>query len=151
MNLFLSLLHRANQIATECYLTSGGRPGATTARQVQLLAAIDASHCPSQTALVVSTGIDRTTVTNVIRRLETQRLIERSRSIYDGRAYEVRLTDEGRAALASGAPILAQVESQLLEELPTAERSQLLSTLAKIVRTYESRALAKSIDNSSAE
>jgi len=113
-----------------------------TARQVQVLAAIDATDGPSQTTLVNMTGVDRSTLADIVRRLQKNKLIERRRCKSDARAYAVRLTEAGKQALASGMPALVSVEKSLLASLPTKERSNLLAALSKMVEAHEARGRA---------
>jgi DNA-binding MarR family transcriptional regulator len=134
----ISLLHRANQIATESFSSAVGDT-AMTARQVQVLAAIDATDGPSQTTLVNMTGVDRSTLADIVRRLQKNKLIERRRSKVDARAYVVKLTEAGKQALASGMPALVSVEKSLLASLAGKERSDLLATLSKMVEAHEAR------------
>ena len=74
----LALLHRANQIATERFSDALGDSD-MTARQVQVLAAIEANEGASQTAIVNLTGIDRSTLADIMRRLSKHKLIARRR------------------------------------------------------------------------
>ena len=128
----LALLHQANQLATERFKETLG-DGDLTARQVHVLAAIGANEGLSQTGIVVATGIDRSTLADIARRLLKRKLIERIRSKDDARAYMVKLTEAGRKALAGGKPALASVEKILLAALPTKQRSELLAMLANVV------------------
>ncbi len=68
-----------------------------TATQAQVLCALLNSEGGSQTILVSKTGIDRSTLADVVRRLLKRGLIARKRTKEDQRAYAVRLTPEGRA------------------------------------------------------
>ncbi len=137
----LALLHRANQIATESFAAALGESG-ITARQVQVLAAIEANEGSSQTQIVEVTGVDRSTLADIVRRLQKNRLIERRRSKDDARAYVLKLTDAGRQALASGKPALAAVEKDLLTALPAKDRSILLDLLGTAVEAHEARGRA---------
>lgn len=135
---FLALLHRANQIATESFAAALG-DSHITARQVQVLAAIEANEGSSQTAIVEITGVDRSTLADIVRRLQKNRLIERRRSKQDARAYMLKLSEAGRQALASGKPALAAVEKDLLAALPAKDRSVLLDLLGKTVEAHAAR------------
>ena len=132
----LPLLHRANQIATERFADALG-DGEMTARQVQVLAAIDANEGLSQTRIVAETGIDRSTLADIIRRLQKRGLIERRRTKNDARAYAVKLTAAGRRQLANGQPALGGVEKGLMSALPAKQRTELLSMLQSIVAAGE--------------
>jgi DNA-binding MarR family transcriptional regulator len=125
----LYLLHRANQIATESFSSAMGDSDLTP-RQVQVLAAIEANEGSSQTKIVELTGVDRSTLADIIRRLQKNKLIERRRSKADARAYVVKLSEGGKQALAIGKPALAAVEKGLL---PAKGRAELMALLEKII------------------
>ena len=128
----LALLHRANQIASDRFSETIGDHG-LTARQVQVLAAIEANEGGSQTDIVNITGIDRSTLADIIRRLSNRKLIERRRTKEDARAYAVKLTDAGRNELALGKPAVGKVEQNLLSVLPANRQTDLLALLEFIV------------------
>ena len=134
----VALLHRANQIATESF-AAALIDSQITARQVQVLAAIEANEGASQTTIVEVTGVDRSTLADIVRRLLKNRLIERRRSKKDARAYVLKLSEAGRQALASGKPALAAVEKGLLSALSAKDRSVLLDLLGKMVVAHENR------------
>jgi DNA-binding MarR family transcriptional regulator len=132
----LSLLHRANQIATESFSKAMG-DSELTPRQIQVLAAIEANEGSSQTQIVELTGVDRSTLADMIKRLQKNKLIVRRRSKEDARAYVVKLSEGGKQALAIGKPALATVEKALL---PTKSRAELMALLEKIVAARGSAA-----------
>ena len=137
----LALLHRANQIATESF-ASTQEDSDITARQVQVLAAIEVNEGSSQTKIVEITGVDRSTLADIARRLLKNRLIERRRSKDDARAYVLKLSEAGRQALANGKPAVAAVEKNLLAALPAKDRSVLVDLLSKMVEAHEERSRA---------
>ncbi len=128
----LPLLHAANQIANEQFAAALG-DGDLTVRQVQVLATIEANEGASQTRISNLTKVDRSTLADIVRRLQKQKLIERRRSKVDSRANVLKLTRVGREALAKGNPALASVEEQMLACLPAKDRDSLLDMLGKIV------------------
>jgi len=127
----LALLHRANQVATLKFADAIG-DGQVTARQVHVLSAIETHEGASQTEIVELTGIDRSTLADIMRRLQRNKLVERRRSKTDARAYVLKLTDAGRQALAACWPMLESVEAQLLSTLPSRQRAEMLAMLEKI-------------------
>ena len=135
----VALLHRANQVATQRFADALG-DGELTARQVQVLAAIEANEGLSQTRIVAETDIDRSTLADIVRRLQKRRLIERRRTKDDARAYAVKLTAAGREELANSQPALGSVEKGLLSALPAKQRSELLSLLRTVVAAGEAAA-----------
>lgn len=64
----LHLLHRAGQRADELFTTTMGENDLTP-RQFAVLKAVARLENPSQTALVQDTGIDRSTIADIVRRL----------------------------------------------------------------------------------
>ena len=138
----IALLHRATQVATERFAAAVGDSD-LTARQLQILDTIEAHDGPSQTDIVNVTGIDRSTVADIVRRLSKRKLIERKRSKDDARAYIVKLTVTGREALASGGPALGATEQGLLAALPVRQRSELLAMLGKVIASGEAAKVTK--------
>jgi DNA-binding MarR family transcriptional regulator len=132
----LALLHRANQVASE-RLADALANSEVTARQVQVLVAIEAKEGATQTNIVDLTGIDRSTMADIMRRLQNNKLIERRRTKGDARAYAVKLTQAGRLVLAVGKPALGSVEKSLLSKLTAAERADLLTLLGQVVASVE--------------
>ncbi len=100
------LLHRALQLALDYHLDAAG-PSALTQRQFTVLSAAAGAEGMTQNDLVRATGIDRSTLADLVARLLTKGLLLRERSATDGRANTVRLSDAGRDALAEGASAAA--------------------------------------------
>jgi DNA-binding MarR family transcriptional regulator len=91
----LHLLHRAGQCADELF-AANMRDSELTPRQYVVLRAVADSEDPSQTTLVEKTGIDRSTLADIVRRLVERGLLQRRRTRRDARMYAVRLTDARR-------------------------------------------------------
>jgi DNA-binding MarR family transcriptional regulator len=94
------LLHRAAQRALDLYVAEAG-PGAITQRQHAVLAAVADHEGAAQADLVTATGVDRSTLADMVSRMIDKGLLARERSTLDARANAVRLTDAGRTALAA--------------------------------------------------
>jgi len=108
------LLHRALQRALDIYAEEFGE-GAITQRQFAVLAAADAREGATQADLVRVTGIDRSTLADMAKRMIDKGLLERERSSLDARANAVRLTAAGRAALGEAQPRMAAADGRLLK------------------------------------
>ncbi|THD57728.1 MarR family transcriptional regulator [Phenylobacterium sp.] len=108
------LLHRALQRALDIYVEEFGESGITQ-RQFAVLAAADEHEGATQADLVRITGIDRSTLADMARRMIGKGLLERERSNVDARANAVRLTDAGREALIEARPKMAQADGRLLK------------------------------------
>jgi len=92
-----------------------------TRAQVQILDAVKNHASSSQTDLVALTGIDRSTLADIVRRLVRKGLLQRQRNKQDARAYVVKLTDEGKKALAAARAAIRPIDRAM--------RPQILSTL----------------------
>lgn len=128
----LHLLHRAGQCADELFSISVGAADLTP-RQFAVLKAIADSEEPSQTVLVEKTGIDRSTMADIMRRLLSKGLVQRRRTRKDARMYAVRLTDKGQSALKQAEPAARTTDERILGSLPAAQRDAFLKALSRIV------------------
>lgn len=128
----LHLLHRAVQVTEGLFQREIVASGLTP-RQFVLMAAIAASEGASQTELVSATGMDRSTLADVVRRLVNKGLIERERRKTDARAYEVSLTAKGRKALEIAMPEIERVEAEVIAALPGERAQQFREDLRTIV------------------
>jgi DNA-binding MarR family transcriptional regulator len=150
------LLRRTEQFASDIFMKAGG--DGVTLRQTVLLAAIAESEGASQSDLVRATGIDRSTLAEMMARMEKKGFIARQAARDDGRAKSVKLTASGRAKLAETLPAVREVDAQLIEALPRNKRLSFRVTLsalaaaadkahdaeaAEIKRTKKERKLAK--------
>ena len=135
------LLHRALQLALDIYAEETG-PDALTQRQYAVLAAVAAHEGLTQTDLVHATGIDRSTLADLVARMIGKALIARERSASDARANTVRLTETGRAALTATGPRVAAADARILKLLPARKRDTFLSVLHDMGRAAESAAVS---------
>lgn len=131
----LHLLHRAGQIADELFtLKTGGSD--LTPRQFEVLRAISHSDEPSQTVLVEMTGIDRSTLADIVRRLVDRGLVTRKRTRHDARMYALRLSEKGDAAIRAAMPAVEQTDEALLSSLPQRDRETFLKGLERVVEEF---------------
>jgi DNA-binding MarR family transcriptional regulator len=135
----LHLLHRAGQCADELFAVNAAN-AELTPRQFAVLKAIADCHEPSQTALVDKTGIDRSTMADIVRRLIAKHLAQRRRTRGDARTYVVRLTDRGQAMLRLAEPAARSTDERILASLSPGERDAFLRSLARIVTTIAASA-----------
>ncbi len=133
------LLHRALQLALDIYAEETG-PDAVTQRQYAVLAAVAAHEGLTQTDLVRSTGIDRSTLADLVARMIGKTLLARQRSTADARANTVSLTEAGRAALEAAKPRVAAADARILKLLPTRKRDAFLGVLRDMGRVAEAMA-----------
>lgn len=128
----IHLLHRAGQCAGDIFQSEMSRDELTP-RQFAVLLTVAANEGLSQTQLVDLTGIDRSTLADIVRRLLKKGALQRRRTREDARAYAVKLTDDGRALLEKARPIAERVDAKILAALPEAERRAFLANLGVIV------------------
>lgn len=130
----IHLLHRAGQCADELFAHNVGQADLTP-RQYAVLRAISETDEPSQTTLVNRTGIDRSTMADIVRRLMSKGLVQRRRTRRDARRYAVRLTDRGEQALRLAEPAARSTDERILASLPATQRDAFLRQLTRIVAT----------------
>lgn len=128
----LHLFHRAVQVVTEIYQAEMGNYD-LTARQYAVLFALAHSDGLSQSKLVDATGIDRSTMADIVRRMLKKGIIQRKRDKDDARAYEVKITDEGVSLFKAVAPIVRRIEEKLLSSLNGKRVDEFLEDLALVV------------------
>ncbi|MBX7248551.1 MAG: MarR family transcriptional regulator [Caulobacteraceae bacterium] len=130
------LMHRVLQIALDIYAEEAG-PGAPTQRQYAVLAAVADNEGLTQTDLVNATGIDRSTLADLVARMMGKGLLARERSATDGRANTVRLSSEGRAALDAARPRVEAADRRILSLIPRGKRDSLMKILGELAREGE--------------
>ncbi|MBI5939474.1 MAG: winged helix-turn-helix transcriptional regulator, partial [Caulobacterales bacterium] len=114
------------------FYAEGGGPGGVTQRQHAVLSAVAAKEGAAQADLVAATGVDRSTLADMVARMLDKGLLVRERSAVDARANAVRLTDAGRAALAEIGPRADAADARLLALLPKGKREAFLDALAAL-------------------
>ena len=125
------LLHKVLQLALDLYAEETGK-GALTQRQYAVLAAAATTDGASQTDLVEMTGIDRSTLADMVARMIEKGWLARERSKTDARAKTVRLTDKGSNALKDIAPKVAAADERILGHLLASRRSGFVSALGSL-------------------
>ena len=130
------LLHRAGQAAGDIF-HGEMKDGDLTPRQLAVLVTVAGNEGLSQTGLVERTGIDRSTLADIVRRMQRKGLLQRRRTKEDARAYAVRLTDEGRRVLKIADPLARRVDDRILDALPVKHREQFIDDLLTIVEALQ--------------
>jgi DNA-binding MarR family transcriptional regulator len=125
------LLHRVLQLALDYHAEASG-PAGLTQRQYTVLAAAAAADGVSQSDLVRATGIDRSTLADLVARMMAKGLLERERSATDARANTVRVSQGGKQALTEGGKPAARSDARLLDLLPPKKRESFVKTLTTL-------------------
>ncbi|MEO9873945.1 MAG: MarR family winged helix-turn-helix transcriptional regulator [Anderseniella sp.] len=121
-------LKRAAQYSADLYSDRRGKSGLTQ-RQFTVLEAVFHNEGQSQTTLVKETGIDRSTLADLVNRLETHGYLSRKRSDKDARVNFVSLTEAGRDMLLNAQPQVSLVDQALVEALPERNRKAFVASL----------------------
>ena len=108
------LMHRVLQLALDIYSEETGPDGLT------------------QTDLVRATGIDRSTLADLVSRMTTKGLLDRVKSSIDARAKAVSLSAAGQAALDAARPKVEAADKRILALLPKAKRDGFLDLLGEL-------------------
>src|SRR5580698_8631325 len=125
------LIRRCQQFYGDLYARESGARELTK-QQYTLLAALEHNDGASQTVLVDITGIDRSTLAEMVRRMLEKGLLSRERTEEDQRANAVAISPAGRKALRSARNAADRAERALLDALPPAERGKFVKALAQI-------------------
>ncbi len=132
------LIYRAHQLVADSFAT-GADPAALTMRQYVLLSAIAIHGGASQSDLVRKTGIDRSTLAEMIARLQSRGLVDRGRTAKDGRTKSVRITPEGKKAIEEALPRAERADKALLTLLSKRRRAHLMEILLTITESVEDK------------
>jgi len=130
------LIRRCQQYYGDLYASEAGARELTP-QQFTVLAALEHNEGASQTTLVDITGIDRSTLAEMARRMVEKGLLERERTEEDQRANSVVITANGRKALRSARLAAERAERALLDALPASDRVKLVKMLGQIAAAAE--------------
>jgi len=126
------LFRRMQQIAVAIFVEECKAFDLTPVQYAALIA-IHTHPGIDATRLSAVIAFDRSTLGNVIERLEGKKLIERKPSPEDKRAKLLYLTRAGTALLREIAPSVDRAQSRMLQPLKPADRRALMALLAQLV------------------
>lgn len=135
------LLHRAQQIAAN-HSAAALKSAGLTLRQFSVLAALSGNEGVSQSDLVNATGIDRSTLADMVARMETGGMIKRSDSKTDARAKSVSLTAKGKKAFDKALPAVTKADMAIFATLAKAKQDALMQGLGGLVEDAEKKVAA---------
>jgi len=130
------LLHRAQQFAADRFNEATGGVQITQ-RQFAVLTAVSEEEGLTQTRLVKVTGIDRSTLAELVARMTSKGLLIREKAPGDARANAVRFTDEGRKLYETALEGAKAADAAILEALAKNKRASFVENLTRIARTIE--------------
>jgi MarR family transcriptional regulator, lower aerobic nicotinate degradation pathway regulator len=132
------LIRRLHQIhvsifAEECAAES------ITPVQYSVLATLDQSGAIDQATLSRAVALDRTSVADIVARLERRRLLKRRVSPEDRRMMLAELTSQGRGLLGRLEAATARAHERTIESLPDKEKTFFLEALTRLINSNDDR------------
>jgi DNA-binding MarR family transcriptional regulator len=109
-----------------------------TGPQFAVLIAVDSHPGVDQGSLASSVALDRSTMTDVVRRMEDAGLIVRQTALHDGRRKLLYLTEEGGRRLAEVNRLTRALDEDLLRGYEGAERDRIMRELTRLAGHWES-------------
>jgi DNA-binding MarR family transcriptional regulator len=128
----LHLLHRVHQRATELFQEKMSGID-ITARQYVVLVTVAQNDGASQQDIIDDTGIDRSTVSQIMQTMIRKGLLKRKRTKEDARAYAITVTDQGRDILKASEAIVEGVNEALVAALPATRAKTFIDNLRSII------------------
>lgn len=130
------LIRRAQQLHAAVFAEVVSESNLTTP-QFAVLTALRNQPNIDQVRLSQRLAIDRSTIADVVNRLEERGLIRRKRDTKDARRNLLVLTPSGRALHDRTAPEVVEVGQLLLAPLTERERKTLMTLLARIIAAHD--------------
>jgi DNA-binding MarR family transcriptional regulator len=126
------LLHRAAQHMRTALDEAAQGHGLTGARDWIVLSALASGPRQTQLSLAQSLGLDKTTMTSLLDRMESRGLITRCTDSHDRRARIPELTEQGKRVQAAVTSARDRVEAGLLSGFTVDEQAQLRALLTRL-------------------
>jgi DNA-binding MarR family transcriptional regulator len=126
------LIRRAQQIAVSIFLEECAEFDLTPVQYAALFAINDTPGIDA-TRLSSVLAFDRSTLGNVLDRLENKKLVARSTTPDDKRVKVLRLTPKGQQVLATVEPLVVQAQQRILAPLSEADQKKFVTILEQLV------------------
>jgi DNA-binding MarR family transcriptional regulator len=126
------LIRRLQQIAVAIFMTETKRFNITPV-QYSALVAVEMHPGIDQTTLVNIIAFDRSTIGNVVGRLESKRWIKRAEGARDRRTKRLTITAQGRKVLREIDTSVGSAQRLILAPLRPAERPAFMGMLKRLV------------------
>ena len=135
------LIRRLHQIHSGLF-TEETKVFNITPVQYSLLTALAEHGEMDQNTLAMEIGLERTTVAEVLPRLESRELIERNPSTLDKRVKLVKLSRKGKAMVRRMEDAAQRAHDRTIEHLPAAERQLFMLQLIRLVEANNHKSVA---------
>jgi DNA-binding MarR family transcriptional regulator len=129
------LIRRAQQLHVALWSEVG--PSELTSPQYAVLTVLRASPQLDQTEVGARASLDRSTLAEMVSRLERRGLVARRRDPGDGRRNLLELTATGAEVQAAAVEPVLEVNRRLVAALDADDRTQLAELLERLVATAE--------------
>lgn len=126
------LIRRLNQIHIALFFECC-KDFAITPVQYGLLTTLSEQPNLDQTSLCAEVGVDRTTMADVLRRLEERGLVKREPSATDGRVKIANITAEGRETMKEMYASMREAQVRFLSPLGPREQATFIAMMMKLV------------------
>ncbi|KKC27030.1 hypothetical protein WP12_05910 [Sphingomonas sp. SRS2] len=125
------LLRRNHQRSFDIFTRHVGDD--VTRQQIALLLALNQCPGASQRELVEATGIDKSTLKEMLSRMIARGWVDRERDKQDSRAWTMRITALGEALLIDRADKLRAAQREILEPLSKEDRIVFMRCLRQLI------------------
>ena len=132
------LIRRMYQIHVALFIEEC-REERITPVQYSVLTALEQLGTMDQATLSRAVALDRTTVADVVARLEGRKLLKRRPSPTDGRMMLASIADAGRTLLARLEIAASRASSRTIAALPAKERRAFIQSLKHLIAANEKR------------
>ena len=124
----LLLIHVVSRQTDKLFAKHAPASGPSS-REYAVLEAVASADGLNQTAIMAATGLDRSSTSDVVRRMVAKGLLRRRRTKRDVRQYAVRITKQGLERLNEGRAGARAAEAELLAKLTRIQRESFVATL----------------------
>ncbi len=129
------LIRRLHQIHTWLFAEETKKFGITPV-QYSLLTTLVEHGEMDQNTLALEIGLERTSVAEVLPRLEARLLVERRQSERDKRVKLVRISRKGRALVKRMAESVQQAHDRTIADIPAEQRELFMRQLVRLIEAH---------------
>ena len=120
-------------------LASALEPMQLSVHEYAILRIIEAGDTVAQQAVGDRYGVDRSTMVEVVDKLEGKQLLSREKNPQDRRSYNLIITPRGRKTITRARRISASLHKKFLSPLSEEESTMLYESLARLIVARDSQ------------